>query len=101
MMGEPNSLGIMPQALEDLFAQIEERSEEIQCSVFMSYLEIYNETIRDLLVDNSPALDLRVTANDCAVVAGLSQHRVHVASEVTLLTLRLLCLSSTQRHEIT
>ena len=46
-------------------------------SVSVSYLEIYNETIRDLLVEggSKQTLMLREDANQAVSVAGLSSHR--------------------------
>ena len=47
--------GIIPRAIADLFRQIKalKRPKGHQLRVVMSYLEIYNETIRDLLTDSS------------------------------------------------
>jgi kinesin family protein 18/19 len=48
----------------------------------VSYLEIYNETIRDLLTDGpSPVLNLR-EGNNRVAVPGLSEHAPHSAEEV-------------------
>lgn len=82
MIGNTSMPGVMPQALQDLFARIEERRDETIFTIFISYLEIYNEQIRDLLVEGATSLELRVSSNDTAVVAGLSQHKVDSADEV-------------------
>jgi len=39
--------------MEELFRKMEERTES-EYEVTVSYLEVYNEIIRDLLVDDSP-----------------------------------------------
>lgn len=62
--------GIVPQALEDIFSLIQEQRQQnlmerekdgILCewSVKVSYLEVYNEQIKDLLVPSSSVLALR------------------------------------------
>ena len=50
--------GIMPRAFENIFQQIQSDTKK-QYLVRVSYLEIYNEEIRDLLNKKSPKLDLR------------------------------------------
>lgn len=48
----------------------------------MQYLEVYNETIRDLLVENSKALDLREDPELGVFVAGLCERYPKTADEV-------------------
>lgn len=48
MQGVPESLGIIPQAVRDIFAGVS-RDTSNRYSLRVSYLEIYNERIRDLL----------------------------------------------------
>lgn len=90
MIGSNNMPGVMPQALQDLFARIEARRDEKVFTVSVSYLEIFNEMIRDLLVEGATSLELRASANDTAVVAGLSQHKVESASDVRASPLALI-----------
>jgi kinesin family protein 18/19 len=63
--------------MQELFEKIGELEEEKVCEVTLSYLEIYNETIRDLLVEggSKQTLMLREDANQAVSVAGLSSHR--------------------------
>ena len=49
MMGYPGNPGVNLRALQELFRLIEERQQEFKYEVRLSVLEIYNETIRDLL----------------------------------------------------
>ncbi|CAL8148135.1 unnamed protein product [Orchesella dallaii] len=51
MMGkqEEGQEGIIPQLCKDLFKKIHEDKEGLQCSVEVSYMEIYCERVRDLL----------------------------------------------------
>lgn len=51
----------------------------------MQYLEVYNETIRDLLVENSKALDLREDPEQGTFVAGLCERYPKTADEVLIL----------------
>ena len=50
--------GIVPRALHQLFAEIESRL-DMEVSVKVSYLEIYNEVMYDLLADDPGASSLR------------------------------------------
>ncbi|XP_063781155.1 kinesin-like protein KIF19 [Pseudophryne corroboree] len=59
MMGKPREPGLMYLTLKDLFKTIEETGRRDNFSVSLSYAEIYNETIRDLLRPNSGSLALR------------------------------------------
>lgn len=50
MMGTPNQPGLIPRTCEDLFERIESSlSPHISYTVRVSYFEVYNEHVRDLL----------------------------------------------------
>lgn len=51
MMGYGKDLGIIPNICQDMFRRIEELQQDgsLRCNVEVSYLEIYNERVRDLL----------------------------------------------------
>ena len=51
MLGTPNSPGILPCALRDIFNLISKEKNAETFSVLCSYVEIYNENIHDLLTD--------------------------------------------------
>jgi hypothetical protein len=53
MLGSPNSPGLLPCALRDVFSLISKDSDPGRFSVFCSYIEIYNENIHDLLTDSN------------------------------------------------
>lgn len=67
--------------MQEMFERIGEMQEEKQTEVTLSYLEIYNETIRDLLIPvgevtkRGQGLMLREDANQAVSVAGLTSHR--------------------------
>ncbi|KAH6697186.1 kinesin heavy chain [Plectosphaerella plurivora] len=51
MMGYGKEIGIIPNICQDMFRRITQLQEDktLQCTVEVSYLEIYNERVRDLL----------------------------------------------------
>ncbi|KAF2840933.1 kinesin-domain-containing protein [Patellaria atrata CBS 101060] len=76
--------GIIFLTMQELFERIGERSDEKVTEISLSYLEIYNETIRDLLVPggSKQGLMLREDANQAVSVAGLSSHHPQNVQEV-------------------
>eukprot|EP00536_Pseudo-nitzschia_multiseries_P010337 jgi/Psemu1/202996/e_gw1.311.31.1 len=73
--------GIIPRACVDLFSQISQRCDG-NAQVELSYLEIYNEEMRDLLADASgkngkvKEMKVRETLNGEVYVSGLSSRPV-------------------------
>ena len=47
---------------QELFKMIEERKADMSCEVALSYLEVYNEQIRDLLEPSDKMLAIREDA---------------------------------------
>ncbi|PGH01080.1 hypothetical protein AJ80_09063 [Polytolypa hystricis UAMH7299] len=76
--GTAQQPGIIFLTMQELFERIAERSEEKVTEISLSYLEIYNETIRDLLMPAAGApkggLMLREDTNQTVSVSGLSSH---------------------------
>lgn len=50
MLGTEDTYGIMGLTFIELFKKIEEQKRNKEFKILMSYLEIYNENIRDLLI---------------------------------------------------
>lgn len=84
MVGSAAQPGIMIRTMRDVFQQIEELRAQRQFNVSLSYLEIYNEQIRDLLslTPSSQPLALREERDGSMTIAGLSSHSPHTAEEV-------------------
>ncbi|KAH8887143.1 kinesin [Thozetella sp. PMI_491] len=82
--GTSQQPGIIFMTMQELFEKIQERSDEKTTEVSLSYLEIYNETIRDLLVPggSKQGLMLREDLNQAVTVAGLTSHHPKDVQEV-------------------
>ncbi|XP_060649101.1 kinesin-like protein KIF19 [Drosophila nasuta] len=81
-------IGLMVRAIEDIFGYIEAAGPESACKVSISYLEIYNELIRDLLNPGGP-LELREDHRGQRItVAGLSEITTSSRKEVVSLLLK-------------
>ena len=82
--GTVQAPGVIFLTMQELFERIAERQDEKVTEVSLSYLEIYNETIRDLLVPggSKQGLMLREDANQAVSVAGLSSHHPQNVQEV-------------------
>ncbi|KAJ8553772.1 hypothetical protein K7X08_024450 [Anisodus acutangulus] len=83
MLGTIENPGVMVLAIKDLFTKIRQRSFDGNHVVHLSYLEVYNETVRDLLSPRRP-LVLREDKQGI-VAAGLTQYRAYSTDEVMAL----------------
>ncbi|XP_008801964.2 kinesin-like protein KIN-8A isoform X2 [Phoenix dactylifera] len=83
MLGTVENPGVMVLAIKDLFSKIRQRSYDGNHSVQLSYLEVYNETVRDLLSPGRPLI-LREDKQGI-VAAGLTQYRAYSTDEVMAL----------------
>ncbi|KAK9008798.1 hypothetical protein V6N11_080276 [Hibiscus sabdariffa] len=95
MLGTLENPGVMVLAIKDLFTNIRQRSFDGNHAVHLSYLEVYNETVRDLLSPGRP-LVLREDKQKSVysnvmqgiVAAGITQYRAYSADEVMTLLQR-------------
>lgn len=81
MLGTPAEPGVMYLTMLDLYKSMEEIKEEKICSTAVSYLEVYNEQIRDLLVNSGP-LAVREDIQKGVVVQGLTLHQPKSSEEI-------------------
>ncbi|XP_014801679.1 PREDICTED: kinesin-like protein KIF19 [Calidris pugnax] len=95
MLGTDCEPGIYIRSLEDLFKALEATSEEMDYTVSMSYLEIYNEVIRDLLNPSSGFLDLREDSRGSIQIAGITEVSTTNAQEI----MQLLTKGNKQRTQ--
>ena len=80
---DENEMGIMPRSFRDIFQKIEGDSEQTQFLIRASYLEIYNEEIRDLLSKNPKnKLDLHEKPDSGVYVKDLSYFAVKSVDEI-------------------
>ncbi|XP_072217998.1 uncharacterized protein [Leuresthes tenuis] len=77
MMGSEHNPGVMPLALEDVFQTIKKFPKK-EFLLRVSYMEIYNETVTDLLVDSwkRKPLEVREMINKNIYVADLTEELV-------------------------
>ena len=83
IVDNPAERGIMTRAFDDIFASIKGDSDQTQFLVRASYLEIYNEEIRDLLSKNPKnRLDLHEKVDSGVYVKDLSYFAAKSSEEV-------------------
>ena len=91
MEGLAESPGVNSRAINEVFRLAGERGEDYEVEISASMLEIYNETIRDLLVPRSAEtqkLEVRLTADGSVHVPNLSAQRVNQPSGSIMETAR-------------
>lgn len=86
MMGTPERPGLIPRTCEDLFQRIEStESPDITYHVRVSYFEVYNEHVRDLLVPRTDPpyyLKIRESPKDGPYVKDLTDVPVRSYAEI-------------------
>jgi hypothetical protein len=109
MMGTPEQPGLIPRTCEALFARIRDEPEtNTTYSVHVSYFEVYNEHVRDLLVPKSSTpyyLKIRESQTDGVYVQGLTDAAVKNYEDVERLMkmgdLVCVCFLILQNHILT
>ncbi|MES1911807.1 MAG: hypothetical protein MHM6MM_004182 [Cercozoa sp. M6MM] len=83
MEGKQNKPGIIPKAISDIFAYIDrEATSSTKFLVRVSYLQIYNEQISDLLRNEQKSLQIREDRKRGVFVARLSEWVVRSPKEI-------------------
>jgi len=82
MLGYQEVPGIMVLTIKDMFETIKNTYHDREFSIIISYVEIYNETIRDLLVPSSGYLELRDDPVKGTAIAGVTEHRAESTEQI-------------------
>ncbi|PRQ42174.1 putative minus-end-directed kinesin ATPase [Rosa chinensis] len=86
MEGTPENRGVNYRTLEELFRISEDRGGSMRYELSVSMLEVYNEKIRDLLVDNTnqptKKLEIKQAADGTLDVPGLVEPHVNGFEEM-------------------
>ncbi|TFY72101.1 hypothetical protein EVG20_g900 [Dentipellis fragilis] len=83
--GTEDDPGIIYMTMADLFQRIEDRKDDFSVEVVVTFLEIYNEEIRDLLAEPGTAMPrggLQIREDKAVKVVGLTELRPNSADEV-------------------
>ncbi|XP_076820259.1 uncharacterized protein LOC143465709 isoform X2 [Clavelina lepadiformis] len=81
MFGSQTNPGIIPMAIHDIFTGIE-KTPEREFLLRVSYLEIYNENLKDLLAKDFVTLTIREDEFKNVNVSGLTEHMVASPKDV-------------------
>ena len=82
MLGTEDNPGNMFHTLKELFMKMKDYKMDREFKIRVSFLEIYNEQIRDLIVVSPEFLDLLEDPVKGLVVAGLSEIEVRTPEEI-------------------
>lgn len=86
MLGSPSEPGIIPLAVDELFSHIHHQQSRRSYSLRVSFLEIYNEQLRDLLAPPPSTLTLQPAKGpeivENGVVKNLEERAVSLPEEV-------------------
>eukprot|EP00158_Paraphelidium_tribonemae_P006533 Partr_v1_DN27872_c1_g1_i6_m22873 putative Kinesin family member len=82
-----NKAGIIPLTFGYLFAKIATEKDR-QFAIFVSFLEIYNEAVVDLISTNNSPLEIKEDPDKGFIVPGLSKHSVKHWKEMEILMSR-------------
>ncbi|BFZ04113.1 hypothetical protein BsWGS_07153 [Bradybaena similaris] len=81
MLGNDKEPGVIYYTMIDLYRRINDQKDEKMFDVAVSYSEVYNEQVRDLLVPRGN-LPIREDKNVGVIIAGLSLHKPKTADEL-------------------
>ncbi|RKP36867.1 kinesin motor domain-containing protein, partial [Dimargaris cristalligena] len=94
MAGTPSQPGVIPQTIQEVFDYIKESSDRREYLLRVSYIEIYNETIRDLLSPSTPDLRIHDDKKRGVYVSPLKEEVVNTPEQV----IRVLKIGEANRH---
>jgi kinesin family protein 18/19 len=73
MVGTPDNPGIMFRMLNDLYNKVEKQKIVKDFTIKVSYMEIYNENIKDLLTSEDRNLDIREDPEKGVVINAITE----------------------------
>ena len=82
MVGNEQNPGNMYLTLKELFIRMKANKRDSNFNIWVSFLEIYNELIRDLIVVSQDVLEMREDPDKGITVAGLSEVEVESPEDV-------------------
>jgi len=97
MMGTPDQPGLIPRTCQDLFERIDAHpASNISYSVRVSYFEVYNEHVRDLLVPRTEPptyLKIRESPNEGPYIVDLTDQPVRNYNDI----MKMMTIGDTSR----
>ena len=89
MQGEiPYNEGIIPLTLKEIFNKINSSKDILNSKITVSFIEIYNESINDLLNTSKINLELRESSNKEVIVNNLTEIKINNHEEALNLLLK-------------
>lgn len=82
MLGNEEHKGIMYLTMVDLYKQMGECKDKFSIELGISYLEVYNENVQDLLNPDKKSLHLREDTSRGVIVAGMKLEVIHNADHL-------------------
>lgn len=94
MLGSRETKGLLQNAIQDVFSFAEQVREEREVTVWVSYMEIYNESVNDLIDSGNTNLRIREDPTEGYYVAGLKSQKVTSIEDV----MKVIALGERSRH---
>lgn len=94
MLGSREQKGLLQHSLQDIFSFAEEVREDRDVSIWLSYMEIYNESVNDLMDSGNTNLKIREDPTEGYYVSGLKTVRVCSIEDV----LKVIAVGERSRH---
>ncbi|XP_058515366.1 kinesin-like protein KIF19 [Ochotona princeps] len=82
MIGSYENPGVMVRTLKDLFVKVDQQSADNEYNIRCSFLEIYNETVRDLLDARNDHCEVREDPTRGMAISNVSEVAVKTAHEI-------------------
>jgi centromeric protein E len=94
MLGHPQNRGLLHHSMMDVLSHAEAVREEREVTIFVSYMEVYNEQVNDLLDASNTNLRIREDPSEGYYVSGLKTMRIAQIEDVT----KIIALGERNRH---